>query len=263
MSPVVRHVFAACAALVVGLGVALAVLVHQRNDARAEYARASLDVSNARAAADTTRVVVVDSLTRVVERLAVQRVQTPDAVDRRVGRERVALDSLQAVVRALRAIAPSSGDVVTVTNTTGDTVRRGVFDVRDPPYTARAVVELPPRGRGSIDLSVTLDTIPLTIRPSCGPADANGIRPAAVSVAAPAWVSVGLVRVEQSPDLCRSPALERAADVDAARRDRRLRLALVAGYGYTIAPGVPGELRGFVGLGLAQPIPLPRWLPFR
>lgn len=239
-------------------------LVHQRNDARAAHAQASLDLSNTRAAADTTRERYRDSVTRIVERLAVQTTLVPDAVDRLLKQNRIALDSMRGVIRALAARGQSTGDVVTIPGAAGgDSVRRGTFDVRQEPYTAHAVVELPARGHGSIDLSVAIDTIPLTLRPSCGAPDANGIRDARVSVSAPPWVAWQLVRVEQDSAVCRSPALERAGEVNATARDRRARLALVIGYGLTAAPTLPVhvEQRAFIGVAIAKPLPLPRWLP--
>lgn len=254
---------------------ALAFTNHRLHNEQAAHARAALDAVNARAAAETTRVVLLDSVHRVVDRAALQVAQRPDAVDRAIGGQRMALDSLRAVISALRVTgARSSGNVTLVAppRLRGDStaagapadsgsamVRRAVFDVRQAPYTAHAVVELPGSGRGSIDLSVQLDTLALTVRASCGDVDPNGIRPARVAVAGPPWAVVQLARVEQDPDVCRSPALEQAKGVAAARSDRRLRLALVAGYGYTFPATAP---RAFVGLALAQPIPLPRWFPF-
>jgi hypothetical protein len=229
----------------------------------ADYARTSLELSNTRAAAETTRVHTIDSVTRVFDKGVIQTPQSADAVDRALRQTRTALDSMRAVIRALSVRTTSTGDVTTATTATGDTVRRATFDVREPPYTARAAVELPARGRGSIDLSVALDTIPLTVRPSCGAADATGIRPARVSVSAPPWATVMLARVEQDPDVCRSPALEQAAADATAKHDRRVRLALVAGYGVTVGT-VPVRVGqgAFVGVAFAKPIPLPRWIPF-
>lgn len=238
---------------------AVALYAHKLHTEQGAHAATSLELSNTRARADTTRLVYHDSLTRIVERLSVQT--RPAAV--RVGTvslQPIAVDSLRAVIRTLEARRVASVDtVVSVPAEQGSAAARSaVFDVRQTPYTARATVSLPSSGRGTIDLTVSLDTIPLTVRPSCGPADANGIRPAVVAVSGPPWATVALARVEQDPDLCRSPALERAGEVNAARRDRRLRLALVLGYGYTFPAPAP---RAFVGAALALPIPLPRWLP--
>lgn len=236
----------------------------KRRQVEADYARTSLELSNARAAAETTRVKVIDSVTHVFDKGVIQTPQAPDAVDRALRQTRTALDSMRAVIRALAVRASSTGDVTTATTATGDTVRRATFDVRQTPYTARATVELPARGRGSIDLAVTLDTIPLTVRPSCGAADANGIRPARVSVTAPTWAAVQLARVEQDADVCRSPALEQAAADQTAAHDRRTRLAVVVGYGLTLGVTAPVHVGqgAFVGVALSRPIPLPRWLPF-
>lgn len=271
----------ALVAIVTYVTLSLALTVHRMHDAQAAQARAALDAVNARARAETTRVVLSDSVRRVVDRAAVQLAQRPDAVDRAIGGQRVAIDSLRAVIAGLHVTgARSSGNVTLVTppRLPGDTmtlrapttpadsgsamVRRATFDVRQAPYTAHAVVELPAAGRGSIDLSVQLDTLALTVRASCGDVDANGVRPARVAVAGPPWAVVQLARVEQDPDVCRSPALEHAKGIAAARSDRRVRLALVAGYGYTFAASTrTAEPRGFVGVALALPVPLPRWLP--
>jgi hypothetical protein len=243
---------------------AVVLYAHKLHNEQASHARTSLDLSNAQAAAETTRTRLVDSLTRVSDRAALQIPQKPDAVDRALKSTRIAIDSLRAVIRALNVHAQSTGDVVTTTSATGDTVRHATFNVRDAPYTARADVALPARGRGSIDLSVSLDTIPLTVRPSCSDADANGIRAARVSVSAPPWATVLLARVEQDASLCHSPAIEQAAGDASAAHDRRLRLALVVGYGATMGATLPVHVgQGvFVGVAFAKPLPLPRWIPF-
>jgi hypothetical protein len=100
---------------------------------------------------------------------------------------------------------------VGVRRTTGDGVRRAAFDLRQEPYTVHADVSLPePPAAGRMDVSVELDTLALDIRVGCGDAGSKGarpersewVRPASVTVVAPAWALMRLARVEQAPSVC-------------------------------------------------------------
>jgi len=231
--------------------------LHREQDA---HASAALAATNAIASADTTRLVYHDSVTRLVARLTVQQPQIPDALDRELKQTRIALQELRATVTALSVTTKSTGNVVADAN---DSVRHAAFDIRREPYTAHADVALPRSGPGTLDLRVALDSARITVRPGCSDPDAHGIRSATVGVSSPPWLSIVVTKSEQDAGLCRSPAIERTA----TNQDGRLRLAVVAGYGYTF--GVPfavpmsnaAEWRAFVGLAVAKPIPLPRWLP--
>jgi hypothetical protein len=235
--------------------------VHLWRNEQAAHAKAALDASNAIARADTTREVYRDSVTRIVERLAVQsttEAANTTAIDRVLHRTQLALDSLSARVRSIDVSARSSGDVTT----SADDVRHGAFVVDSTPFHVRADVALPRTGPGTIQLAASLDPIPIGVRQLCGTPDANGIRPATVSATGPSWATIQLAHVEQDAGACRSPALTGAST------DGRLRLAIVAGYGETfgfpfVSPSANGaERRAFLGIALAKTIPLPRWLPF-
>lgn len=217
----------AVAALVAGLVMALGVSRCQLAKAREAGASAALRADSIDAENDTTRRAMLSERDRarllgdslaVVERRAVQAPQIQTALDKALKRERILRADLAAVVR--ESHTTTAGTVTETRDTVRDPtrrdadsvgvglVRRGSFDIRDEPYTARAIVELPaPPARGSIDLSIRLDTARISVRPGCGPPDASGIRPATVAVSGPVWLGIALTHVEQSPDLCRSPAL--------------------------------------------------------
>ena len=202
---------------------ALALRLEQRrvHDARTHAAAASLRASNIVAERDSTRDVALenakvaallgDSL-RVVERRVLQVAQRNDALDRALRRERlaryqgsVAVDSLRRTVVA----APVAGD---------GGVRRATFRVRQAPYTVLADVEIVERPDSArLAVQVALDPIHVDARVTCAAPDADGIRSASIVASTPSWASVRFDRVEQSPELCRSPALR--AD-DRSRRGR-------------------------------------------
>jgi hypothetical protein len=199
--------WAALAGVVTILGGAVAIQTHRLHAEQSAHAKAALEASNLKATADTTREIYRDSLTVIRQRLALQVLQRPDSLDRMLRTQRIALEDLRASITALSARVAST---TPVTVDAAD-VRHGTFDVRDVPYTAHAEVSLPARGLGDIDLHVALDTMPLSLRLGCGPANSDGIRAASAAVTAPSWATVTLSRVEQDPGLCRSPALERAS----------------------------------------------------
>jgi hypothetical protein len=214
--------------LLVVVGVALAVLflavrAASVDRAQSAAARAALVADTAIASHDTTRTLVLrlaslgDSL-RVVQRRAVQVDQQADALDRALGLERAARDSLATTIAGYRGVvrADTVRDTVVVSasgrkNEEGrgggaspsDTVRRGTFDIRQAPYTVHAQVELPPPpAAGTMVLGVDLDTLRFEVRLGCGPPNAAGVRPAATTVTGPSWAAIQLDRVEQSPDVC-------------------------------------------------------------
>jgi hypothetical protein len=164
---------------------------------------------------DTTRVLTLriaslsDSL-RVVQRRAVQINQQADALDRALGLERAARDSLTATIVGYRGLVRTDTvrDTVVVDpggrdGTAADTVHRGTFDIRQAPYTVHAQVMLPaPPSEGTMALAIDLDTMRFEVRLGCGPPNAAGARTAATTVTGPSWAAIQLGRIEQSPDVC-------------------------------------------------------------
>lgn len=198
-------------ALVASLGIWGSCKSLEAKHAKERAAEAALDRSNAMAAADSSRqlagkvqALLGDSL-QAVQRLALQQQQKADALDRALQLERIAAAGLRATIRKLEASiagAPVLEDTATKTRT-------GSFDYREPPYTIVARVTLPPPpAAGRLQLSVVLDPVPLQLRLGCGPPDVHGIRPASATLTGPPWATLELGAVEQSPDLCKSPALK-------------------------------------------------------
>ncbi|MEO6877924.1 MAG: hypothetical protein ABI205_05540 [Gemmatimonadaceae bacterium] len=88
----------------------------------------------------------------------------------------------------------------------------GDINLRQVPYTITAHVDIPSAPDSArLDVGVALDPIPMSVRVSCSKPNAAGIRTADVNAVSPRWATVRLDGVEQSPDLCASPALVKAA----------------------------------------------------
>lgn len=215
--------------LVVVVALAATVFGAIRRAHRAEAAalRASFMADSLEAVHDTTRELRVsvaalgDSL-RVVARRAVQVKQKRDALDRELRVERIAREQLAVRVAELSSVVQSRPE--TVYAAASGRARRAVFDLRQAPYTVHAEVAMPAdTGRASMRLRVTLDTIPLGVRLGCGARGALGVRPAVVSVTAPRWASVRIGRVEQAPELCGVPVVDR-------RKDMLRRFGVAVGY---------------------------------
>lgn len=199
---------------------------------------------NDAAAADSSRSVALsarDSLRllgdsiQAVTRLTMQLRQESDALERALGQAsrrarvgvRVRVDTLR--VSTIAAVSIDSADV-----------RRATFRVDSTPWRATADVALPARGPGTLALRVALEPAHLSLRSTCGPRNADGVRPASVVVTGPRWLELVVERTEQAPEVCNPPAPARRRWLGAP--------AIVAGYGYTAtAAGVrPGA---FVGIG--------------
>jgi hypothetical protein len=188
----------------------------RRNEPDRKHFLVALERDSLLAARDTTRtmqahVAVLGDSLQVVMRRAVQTAQRADELDRAIGVERVMRDRLQARIVGLNATVRSD-TVFTAVTAAHDAVRRGVFVVREAPYTARAEVELPAAPAvGRLRLRVELDTLGVEVRVGCGVRDAAGVRAATATVIAPKWVEVQLARVEQGIGVCspmpRSPSL--------------------------------------------------------
>lgn len=199
-------------ALIVLLVILLGAESCRLRSAQREAALNALRADSTAAAADQTRKVgeraqaailkVLGDSLNGVERRAIQQQQRADALDRALGRERIARVEATARVAQLETIlagAPVRED---------STARVADFTVRQAPYTVTATATLPrPPLTASLRLGVTLDPIPLHLRLGCGPADRSGIRPASATLIGPTWADLQLGTVEQSPDLCHSPAL--------------------------------------------------------
>lgn len=198
------------------LAAALAATVsvaQRRIDAeRAKAGAAALYATNVVAERDSTRdvamtnrkatVLLGDSL-RVVEKQVVQVVQRADALDVALGRERRARYSIDMTADSLQRVIMSPAR-----NDSARGIRSASFELRHEPYTISAQVEVPaPPGSATLAVRVALDPIHIDARLSCAAADEHGIRSASITAAAPKWASVRFDRVEQSPELCASPAL--------------------------------------------------------
>lgn len=198
--------------MLVGALVAALILTVKVEETRLEAQRrrtaaAILEEANRSAERDTTRDVALnarvakvlgDSL-HLVEKQVVQTVQSRDALDAALGRERAAryvataaVDSLERLVRATDADVRD--------------IRSAHFDVRQAPYTIAADVVLPPLpDSAKLRVSVAVDPIPIEARITCADVG-SGAREASVSVETPAWVRVKLGTVAQAPEVCaRSP----------------------------------------------------------
>ena len=205
--------------------------------ARQRVSDLALQAANTRAEGDSTRRVgdlsarvarqLGDSL-RLVERLVVQRAQRQDELDRALKRERLARYAM--TVRAESLVATARGVTEAERADTSSTIRRASFRIRQAPYTVAADVALPGApDTGTMSIHVALDPLHVEARVSCAPADSSGIRAATVSATGPAWADIRFDRVEQSAELCASPAL-------AAERRRHPRLPIMLGAGAVLDP---------------------------
>lgn len=260
--PVVRAAVANPRVIILALGgsLALAVTVEQARIAsvRRHALVAALEISNLAAQRDSTRNVAItnqrvahvlgDSL-RLAEIRVVQVTQQNDALDKALGRERVALyvdnvavDSLRGVVHAM------STDVQRSEAGAVQTVRSAFFDIRKEPYTIAAQVDIPPAPDSArIELHVAIDPIPIEARVSCSSPDRQGIKAASVSATSPTWATVRFGRVEQSPEVCGSPSLKGSVQPRRALLSRRL--VIGAGRALT-ASGWRWALFAGAGIGL-------------
>jgi hypothetical protein len=226
--PVVRAAVANPRVIIVALAgsLALAVTVEQARIAsvRRHALVAALEVSNLAAQRDSTRNAAIDNQRvarvlgdslKVAEIRVVQVTQHLDALDKALGRERVAryvdniaVDSLRRVVRAI--------------STGPETERSAFFNIRQEPYTVAAQVDIPaPPDSARLELHLAIDPIPIEARVSCSSPDGQGIKTASVSASSPMWATVRFGRVEQSPEVCGS-ALEAGVQPRRGLFSRRL-----------------------------------------
>lgn len=247
--------FSTSVTLVTVLSVALigTVLVENERvkDAKERSATLALRHDSVVAAADTNRNVAVENATialvlgdslEMTQRRVVQVKQRNDSLDRALGLERIGKYELTARLDSLQRVVASRSPV---TEDSVSRVRRADFNIRQAPYTVAAAVELPPApDTGRMDIHIALDQIPVVARLSCAPPNVDGIRSASIEATAPAWASVRFSDVQQSPDLCASPALE-------AKPGARLRPALVIGLGLIAPSQREVQLGAFAGVGLS------------
>lgn len=240
------------------LSVALVVAVVRIEEGRVARARQrmgeyALQAANTRAERDSTRRVeglngrvarVLGDSLRLVERLLVQRAQRRDELDRALKRERLARYAMTVRAESLAAI--TRGVTKVETTDTSSAMRRASFRIRQAPYTVAADVVLPRApDTGTMSIRVALDPMHVEARVSCTPADGSGIRVASISATGPAWADIRFDRVEQSAELCASPAL--AAQ---QRGHRRLGgIPLVIGAGPVFTPRGVVSWSVFVGAG--------------
>jgi hypothetical protein len=235
--------------IIVGLSLALALTMRIEQGRlatqRAHGAQVALALVNAEASRDSTRVLVAASRVmsqllgdsvRVYRKRVVQVTQQKDALDKAIGDERVAHYALTGTVDSLERVTQALPNA--------DSAE---FHLRSVPYTVDASVVFPPLPDSArMSMRVALDPIQVDARVTCGKPDTNGIRAASVLASTPRWASVTFGRVEQSPDLCPSPALVRTSN-----RKRFLGFEpLVIGGGRVITPDGRGAWGFFAGSGV-------------
>lgn len=199
---------------------------------KADTLAAHLDTSHAIAISRRDSIKLLGDSISGAQRRVVQVAQKSDALDKALNLERIALNELTAQVRTLSVKVASSGAVVTDTATG---TRSAHFVVDQSPYSGHADVSLPAHGAGTLDLTISLPPAPIALRIGCG-SPVDGIRPATATATGPAWLTLSLGRVEQSPDLCHSPALQPA---DSRSWLKRLtdRAGVSVGYGAALTAG--------------------------
>ena len=181
----------------IGVGILSYVgfLKADRDQAVQAARRAWVHMDSVEALSDSTRSRLLDSL-RVVERRAVQAEIEADRLDKELGREtqvraalRVKVDSLQESIGA-----PVTEDTAGVRTVEWE---RYLEPLR---IQAKAIVPPEPK-RARLDLTLDLDSIPMTVRVGCGEAEGD-FRPATVTVTLPPWADAKIEEVRQDPDVC-------------------------------------------------------------
>lgn len=172
-----------------------------RKQAERDAYAARMETANVAAAADATRLVLEDSVARVVQRLAVQQEAARDSIDKLLGvvsRARVtATIEVNAVERRLPGtVDPAPAD---------STVRLAHFVMDEAPFhlDIRASVPPPPEP-ASAEIRLRLDPIPLGVRLACQPPE-HGVSRASVIVVGPKWAEVNVDGVQQHPSVCNQP----------------------------------------------------------
>lgn len=163
---------------------------------RADRAEALFDT--VRTVNSRAQQILGDSI-RGLERRVVQEKQGKDALDKALKRERAANAVLTLQIRGVDTIFAANVTEV-------DSVRIGVFGLRQPPFTVKGSVRLPPPPRpGDVNLQIALDPLRMNIRLGCHAKDAAGFRRASVFVSLPTWANAGIDTVSQSGEVCNPP----------------------------------------------------------
>ncbi|HEY5061916.1 MAG TPA: hypothetical protein VII52_10300 [Gemmatimonadaceae bacterium] len=188
-------------AAIVLLVAALGVEAIRGSRARMASWRAAFASDSVQAARDTTHEVEIAALhdsVRVFLRRAEQQEQRADGLDRALGARRLAMLNARVRIAALDTVVRADTVRVSV-----DSARRSTFTVRREPYTVSGEVSSRPGDAGdSVSVSVQLDSMPVQVRVSCGPAAPGSVQRALAVVVAPHWAHVVLGDVEQSPSVC-------------------------------------------------------------
>lgn len=179
-----------------------AVTTIRLDAAQAAAHAGALRADSIAAVADSTKVVLADSLRTVYERRMVQIRMERDSIDRELRTESRARTALALAVRELRA--EQATDTVFVE--AGD-VRYGHTQIRREPWLAQVEAWLPPPPRaGRFALRVELDPAPIYVGVRCGEAAGSAeVRPAHVTVDAPAWLTARVEDPVVAPTVCNPP----------------------------------------------------------
>ena len=237
--------------LVASLVTIIAIEHHRVNRERTRAAILALSVSNGIAQRDSTRRVALENqkvalllgdTLSMFEKKVVQATQQRDALDRALRTERIARYAMVAVLSPMHRES-----VAAETQATATGMRRAVFNVREAPYDVHAEVEIPSLpDTARLSVRVRLDPLHLNVRLSCGASDGNGIRGASITAEMPTWASVRFNQVEQSPDLCASPALSRSA----SSRGVGAFIPLLVGAGRVLGANGLNSWGVFIGAGI-------------
>ena len=227
-------------ALVV-VGALLGIQTWRVRRAQAAQIQAAMNLSNERAAHDTTRVLDAralaavhkmygDSLTAVTKRIE-QLPQRPDAVSGTLGSRPAGHIVVGVGGSTSTGTAVSRPPAPTVAGAPvsrcDSCARLASFDVRAAPFTSHADVAIRAAGRDSITLTTTLDRATLTARLECG-APEEGVRPASIVVVGPPWLGSTVESGQLEPRVC---------NPDLGKHPRRWSLGIAGGFGAVLSGG--------------------------
>ena len=183
---------------------AVLLLMQCTGDLRRER---DIAAANTRAALDTTRTVLLDSVAAKT-RLATQREVERDSVSRALDR---ALDDRGAVLRSLQRVSVAFDSLVNIDRTpdidtvlvtpAGDSLRTAVYTYEGPPIEGEQVLTVAPRG-GAIELETHLNVSPFTMTYGVACADKDAV----VTFDSPEWVKATLDEGVVDPRVCNPPA---------------------------------------------------------
>lgn len=158
---------------------------------------ATLVTDSIAAVADTTRLVAVDTWQRRALQAEIER----DSLD-------LALDT-RPVVQSVAQVQIDTVFIDGDSNVEVDEfdVRRVSFDVRQEPVTATVAVTVPPPpDTAHLNMTTTIDPIPINMHIVCSIIDdGGGVHAASVRVEGPPWADIGLENLVTEPDVCSPP----------------------------------------------------------